>query len=465
MGQLIPAIGAGGSVLMGDQGKPQPAMLGDLLDDYSRQRVPAEEGRGYLKLTLVFLGICIAIPSFLLGSALVGGLGLRQAVAAIVLGTFVAAPICVAAAHVGARVRISTAMLLKRTFGDAGARLISAIVAIDMFCWFAVNTEIFGRSIQYTLQTIAHVSVERWVLCVAAGVLLTAVTIFGYRSVEKVAAISVPLLVVVLFAYMAQALIHTPFAPVWASGPLGRPISFATGTSIVAGTFLSVCVLLPDFTRYARSAKHSAISILIGLCIGGFPPFVFMGAYLTAATGEPDFVRVMLSHGWGLAAIGVIALTCWGHMNATLYSAGLNLAVMVQNVAKWKLTALAGIAGTCIALFGIVGRYVPFLVVLSVVLPPIAGVYTADYFARRSSYAEGESSSSRVSVGALIAWAAGIAVGFLTGPRGETGFGLFELTRVPAIDSFIVSFAAQFLIAKGAVLLTPRNSEALPESE
>ena len=443
----------------------KPAMLVDLLDDYSRQRVPAGEGRGYLKLTLVFLGICIAIPSFLLGSALVSGLGLRRAAAAIVLGTLISAPICVAAAHVGARARISTAMLLKRTFGDAGAKLISAIVAVDMFCWFAVNTEIFGRSIQYTLPTIAHLSIDRRVLCVAAGVLLTAVTIFGYRSVEKVAAVCVPLLVIVLFVYMAQALLHTPWGPVWASAPLGKPISFATGTSIVAGTFLSVCVLLPDFTRYARSARHSAISTLIGLGVAGFPPFVFMGAYLTAATGEPDFVRVMLSQGWGVAAIAVIALTCWGHMNATLYSAGLNLAVIVQHVAKWKLTVLAGLAGTCIALFGIVGRYVPFLVVLSVVLPPIAGVYTADFFARRACYVEGESSGGRVSVGALMAWAAGVAVGFLTGPRGETGFGLFELTRVPAIDSFIVGFAAQLLITRGAVLLAPRNSEALPESE
>src|SRR5581483_1120069 len=84
----------------------KPAMLVDLLDDYSRQRVPAGEGRGYLKLTLVFLGICIAIPSFLLGSALVSGLGLRRAAAAIVLGTLISAPICVAAAHVGARARI-----------------------------------------------------------------------------------------------------------------------------------------------------------------------------------------------------------------------------------------------------------------------------------------------------------------------------------------------------------------------
>ena len=95
-------------------------MSNAVLEDYERTRVPAQEGRGYFGLTLVFLGICIAIPSFLLGSALAASMGLKRAIASTFWGCVVATPVCLLASHVGTQTRLSTAMTLKFTFGSAG---------------------------------------------------------------------------------------------------------------------------------------------------------------------------------------------------------------------------------------------------------------------------------------------------------------------------------------------------------
>src|SRR5262249_41380086 len=157
---------------------------------------------------------------------------------------------------------------------------------------------------------------------------------------------------------------------------------------------------------------------------------------------------------WGPAAVLVIALTCWIHMNTDLYSASLNLAAIIPRTPKWKLTALAGLAGTSVALFGIVGRYVPFLIILSVVLPPIAGVYTVDYLLRRRLYRSGQFDGMArfrpVALGALVV---GVVVGFMTAPRGEMGLGLFNLTFLPAIDSFLASFLSLWAFEKTASVL------------
>lgn len=435
-----------------------------VLEDHSREQVPADETRGYVGLTLVFLGVSIAIPSFLLGSALTVGMGLQKATEVIIWGSLISTPMCLAAAHVGSRSRLSTALALKLAFGQQGAKVISAIIAIDMFCWFAVNTEIFGTSMQYATTQVFSAVLSKPMLSVLAGVFMTAVTIFGYRSVEKLAVISVPLLVALLFAYVTHALLNTNLRDLIAKPAFGAPISYATGISIVAGTFLSICVLLPDFTRYSRSSRHAAVAVLLGFTLG-LPPFVLMGAFLTAATGESDFVKVMLQQGWAFAAVVVIALTTWVHMNATLYSASLNLAAIVKSVPRWKLTVAAGIAGTTVALIGIISKYVPFLVILSVVLPPIAGVYTADFFLRGQLYLRGRIDAARqLEPTALFACLAGVVVGFMTAQRTEVGFGLFNLTYLPAIDSFLVSFVTHYLLLKLPFACTARM-EVAPASE
>jgi cytosine permease len=430
------------------KGEAPIALAGGVLEDYERKRVPELEGRGLLGMTLVLMSLCVAIPSLLLGAALVEGMGLRRTITATLWGALVGTPVCILAAHVGARSRLSTAMTLKFAFGTAGSKIISAIVALDMFCWFAVNTEIFGTSLRDAAESIWRVSLGKPALCVVAGILMTALTIFGYKAVEKFAYLAVPLLAVVLFSYLISSLLRSSFHEVITRPAFGVPLAYPVGISIVAGTFLSVALLMPDFTRYSGSVTQSGLAVILGLTLG-FPPFVLIGAYLTAVSRENNFVKLMLTAGWGLAAVLIIVLTCWIHMNSCLYSASLNLAAIIPRIPKWKLTMVAGLAGTCIALLGIVDRYVPFLIVLSVVLPPIASVFAADYLLRGNLYRTGQFEGiDRFRPIAAVALFAGILTGFVTTPRGQMGLGLFNLTYLPAIDSFLVSFGCQYLLGK-----------------
>ena len=433
----------------------------DALIDYERSRVPAQQARGWVSLSAVFLGICVGIPPMVLGSNLAAGMGFQKAFSAVLWSSLIAMPICVLAAHVGTKSLLSTGMTLKFAFGSLGAQIISAIIAIDMFCWAAMNMEIFTDSLRNTsgMTWAAHLS--RPSLSIGAGVLMVVVTIFGYRSIEKFAFLMVPALLAVVLTYFVYVLRTTSIGEVLTRPAFGHPIRYATSVSIIVGSYLNLSVLLPDYTRYSKGPIHSAISVIFGLCMG-LPVFVLIACYLTAAALEADFVKLMALQGWGAIVILVVAITCWFHMNSCLYSASLNLAAIIRRTPKWKLTILGGAFATGVALFGIVARYVSFLVLLSILIPPISGVYTADYLLRRRFYEFAQTEDlDRFRPIAIVALFLGIFTGFMTTAREDIGLGLFHLTYLPTIDSFLASFACQFLLGRMLQGRTERKLETV----
>jgi cytosine permease len=148
-------------------------------------------------------------------------------------------------------------------------------------------------------------------------------------------------------------------------------------------------------------------------------------------------------------------------MNSSLYSSSLNLAAIVRSVPKWKLTSLAGVAGTGVALFGLVDRYVSFLTLLSIVVPPIIGVYTADYLGFRTLYESSRTESlSRFRPLSMVALALGIAIGSVTASAKAAQFGI-HLTHLPAIDAFLGSFLSQLILT----MLSSRKTRSATHAE
>ena len=161
-----------------------PVGDGIALIDYERSRVPVQHARGWFSLSAVFLGICVGIPPMVLGSSLAAGMGFQKAFSAIIWSSLIAMPICVLASHVGTRSLLSTGMTLKFAFGSLGAQIISAIIALDMFCWAAVNMEIFTDSLHSASGMAWAAYLPKPSLSIGAGVLMIVVTIFGYREIR-----------------------------------------------------------------------------------------------------------------------------------------------------------------------------------------------------------------------------------------------------------------------------------------
>src|ERR1700733_4644753 len=120
----------------------------------------------------------------------------------------------------------------------------------------------------------------------------------------------VPALSGVVLSYFFHVFHKTEIHIALARPAFGSPIDYFTALSVMVGSYLNLSVLLPDYTRYSKAALDSAIAVILGLCLG-LPIFVLLAAYLAAATGEPDFIRVMIARGWGSPVIVTVAVACW----------------------------------------------------------------------------------------------------------------------------------------------------------
>jgi cytosine permease len=415
----------------------------ELFKDYEREPVPAELRKNWLEMGLVWVGIGMCLAALMLGGVVGFGLDLTSAAAAIVLGSLVLTVINSLCSIVGADTGLSTAMIGRFAFGDVGVYITAAVLALGAYGWFAVQLGLFGETAATGIDLIVGASVSTQLLIIIGGILMLATAIYGYRGIALLSKIAVPIMTLILLASLIQVLNEHSWSELVVEPPPGDPMPFGVAASIIAGSFMVGAVIGPDITRYAKDRKHAVGAAILGFLIG-FSLMVYLGSILAHAVGEWDAVKIMIGLGWGLIAIVVLILAQWTTNDNNLYSAALSLSVIFRTWPKWKLTLVAGILGIIIALSGIYGKFVQWLMILSATIPPIGGIYVTDYFLfHRDMYKyENLDKVPKFRPLMFLAWIGGSLIAFCTTPP-PTGFGLFKLTTVPAVDAFIVAVILQ----------------------
>ncbi len=103
---------------------------------------------------------------------------------------------------------------------------------------------------------------------------------------------------------------------------------------------------------------------------------------------------------------------------------------------------MLGVVGSVLAAVGFLDAFTPFLIVLGVVFPPIAGIMVAEYFVvkrwrRELSESEGLPATSPTWVPAtLVIWAVAALVGY------------FVAVGIPSINSVVIAFVLYVIAGK-----------------
>ena len=105
----------------------------------------------------------------------------------------------------------------------------------------------------------------------------------------------------------------------------------------------------------------------------------------------------------------------------------------------------AGVVGTVFAGMGILDHFVSFLLFLGIAIPPIAGIYVADFFFVRGQNYDTATLEHEPPIGypAFIAWFGASAI------AQATASGAFTMTGIPSCDAILVSFALYLFLSKG----------------
>lgn len=415
--------------------------------DFEREPVPLSHRKNWLQLSFVWLGIAIALSATVLGGTLGGGLSFAHAVIAAILGPLVIAIGAALTSIIGAKTGLSTSFVSRFSLGIYGSYAVSIILAIALFGWFGVQLSLFGASLQNIFIDVFGQKVPTMPLTIIGGILMTLTAVVGFKAIEKLSIVAVPLILILLMASLWKVLSGSEMANVIGGNIFADPLTIGKGVSLVIGSFATGIVVAPDISRYAKTAKDAVGASLTGLFLG-FSVVLIIAALLAKATHEVDIVQIMLGLGWGTFAMLVLILAQWTTNDNNLYSSALGFSLIVKKIPKYQLTLAAGTVGTILAVAGIYDQFTSFLTILSIFIPPIGGIYVADFLIRPGMYHFDQLGKvKKVNPIGVSVWFVASVFSFLTTPE-PNGLDLFQLTGSAGIDALLIGFILQFMLVK-----------------
>lgn len=427
------------------------ATFKELVEDYSRQQVPEHKTVGGIHIGVIIIGVGITITAFILGSQMGMSLGFWDSLYAFYLGGMLLAVVAGFTGVVGASTRLSTAMIIRTTFGESGAKFVNSILSLVMMGWCIVLAAFFGDAMYAGLETNwSFVSLPREFYVAIGSLLMALITIFGFKALDKQSLIMVPIMLAFLFVILYLALRRMSLSDITnLETASGSGMGLGAATSIVVGSFIVGATIFPDLCRYVRSQSQAVIGSFIAFLLG-YPVILILSAIPSIATGEADLMKVVTL--LGLSLLGFIFLVFASLTTGTfqLYGASLAVAALVKTD-KWKLVIVVAAITTVVAIFFSIDYFLDWLTFLSIIIPPISGIYVTHFLLTKRGTSN-KFATSNISVPAFGAWIAGAVVAYMTHNSS------WRFTSIAAIDAILVaSFCYYFLQVLAENITTLNN--------
>ena len=408
-------------------------------DNHATEAVPEKELVSGFRIALVYVGVAITLPAFLVAAEVFSGLGLIRG--AITLGVTGAVLFAVASATmvIGARTRRSTYAIVQHVFGRWPAIGVNLLLALVMLGWFAVTVSLFADALSGALFNIFGWSPATGVLKATGSVVMIALTLYGFKAIDQLSRFVVPLLAIVLVWAFVRTVSAHGLETLAAFEPSGGQIStIGMGVSILVGAFMAGVTIVPDIARFARSPSQAVLASLLSFGLATQLVFFFAGVP-SLATGDKEFVANLISVGFGWPALFVVIFATITTNINNLYSVSLGVRQVLKQTKDYQITLATGLGGMISALAGIENAFIPFLIFLGVAIPPVAGVYIADFFT--GDRVDDDSPTPAIKWLALCAWVVGSAIAY----GGSEGY--WKLSGAPAVDGLFLSGLTYFLVA------------------
>lgn len=388
------------------------------------------------RVALIIASFTFALPGFLFGAQTGLALGFHQAVlAAALAGLALCAGACLTAI-ISVRTRLTTYLLIQRSFGIRGAALVNIVLAIIHFCWFGVNVSFFGDAMVAAANEGYGIPGNFSLFVIIGSILITVSTIYGFKTLDRLAMVAVPLVGIILIGVCLKVTGSNPVSLAPVENP-PTPMSFGIALSALIGGNMLTVAAMPDLSRFIRTEKGALVGMALSFPFAA-PLLMIVAALIALATGMTDIMQLVVGLGFGAPALLMLLASVWTINALNLYSAGLSIAATFPKIPQWIVIIAGGAIGCGFALAGIINSFVPFLVTLGLIVPPIAAIYVIDgFFVFRSAE---DRTPGAFRWDAIAIWIGSLAV---TLPATASGF---TLTTVPALDATILAAGAYTIL-------------------
>ncbi|HEU4959344.1 MAG TPA: cytosine permease [Sphingomonas sp.] len=407
------------------------------------------------RVAVIVSSFAVALPAFLNGADTGLALGFWNAVLASIAAGLILAVGGYLTSLISVRTRLTTYLLVQRSFGRFGAALVNIVIALVLFGWFGVNVSFFGSAMVAAAKQRYGIDGHFAAYVIGGSILMTASTVFGFRTLDKLAAVTVPLLGIVLLAVCVMAVRRHGFVLTASPNP-PVPMSFGIALSALVGGNMATVATMPDLSRYTSTTRGAFASMALSFPLAT-PVMMIASALPGLATNQTDIMVLIVGLGFGIPALAALVLSTWVINASNLYSAGLSLSATFPAMRSWMFVLLGGVIGTGFALAGIIDQFIPFLLFLGIIIPPIAAIYVIDSFFlfRGADAAASIRGLPAMRWPAVGTWIGSVALVLITSRLGVS------MTGVPMFDATIVAAAGYAIVLRLHPRgLTPETSSA-----
>jgi nucleobase:cation symporter-1, NCS1 family len=420
----------------------------------------AQRVLGLLDFAVLWGDLGIGLLVMLAGTFLVPGLGLGDALVAIVIGSILGCLLLAFVGMIGSDTAVPTMVLLRPVLGVRGSYLPTAFNVLQLVGWTIFEFVVMGFAANAISQTLFGVSnYALW-----AGVFAAIVIFMGIGGPIGVVRVWLEKFAVWIAlatgAWLTFHLLTTyDFSVLLAKAGDGS-LPFWVGVDLVIALPISWLPLVADYNRFARKTPQAFWGTFVGFFITNFW-FLALGAMALLGAGvaqEPkEFATaIALTAGW--IALLILLADETHNAWADLYSAAVSLQNVFPKVKqRWLILGL-GVLCYFVAVAVDITQYQNFLYLIGSFFVPLFGILAADYFLlRRRHYQTDELYRAQgaywyrggVNVWGVIAWVVGIAAYHITNPTTLGAFIADWPKFIPAaltafggsLPSFIVAFA------------------------
>lgn len=372
--------------------------------DYPLEPVPQEARRSVLSLYAVLLGFTFFTATMFAGGQLGAAFPFwPDLVGLVVLGNLVLATYASVLAVVAFRSGLPTAVMARFCFGDWGSRWSDILLGFTQIGWYAWGTGTVAAVAIELLNLSPNWQIPLMLFC---GLFFCLTAFIGYRGLDLLARITVPLMTFLIF--WSFWLSYQEAGRNGVQAPL-ESMSWATAITAIVGTFASGATQSTNWSRFART-QGAAVGATATAFLLGNGLMVFAGAVGASVYQEPDMVRVLVKQGIVVWAVIMLFGNIWTTQDNTIYNFSLAGCSMLRSHNRRLITLGGAALGTVLALLGFAEALVPFLLMLGIAIPPLGGVIAADFFwVWRGQYPDLDPAQPKFHWAGLVAYSVGVA--------------------------------------------------------
>ena len=402
--------------------------------DYTNKRVDAAGRKSTLSMFMVMLGFTFFSASMWAGQNLAAGLDLKGFIWALLLGGLILGAYTGTLGWIGAESGLTLDMLARRSFGEKGSYLPSAMISFTQIGWFGVGLAMFAIPVAKEIMgldvTPDHMPWQGYLLVLIAGILMTASAYYGIKSLTIISYIAVPAVAILGTVAMILAVQRGDATLVEQFAKGTKDLGIIAGAGLVIGSFVSGGTATPNFARFAKTPKIGLIVTVIAFFIGNSLMF-FFGAVSSIYVGGNDIFEVMLNLNLFYIAILVLGLNIWTTNDNALYTSGLGLS-NIFGLSKKSMVLLGGLIGTLAAVW-LYWNFCGWLNILNCTLPPVGIILICSYFSHRKEYQDDDTPKFQVNWAAVI----GVILGAVVANLVKWG--------IPSINGMVVAALCYFI--------------------